>query len=136
MAATTANKRLDEEVVVWLSTVDPAGTPQPTPVWYLWTGSEVLIFSQPRTAKLRNLRGNPHASVHLNSTRSGGGIVVLTGVAEIAGPSAEELAAYDEKYASHIEGLGMTAERFHASYSVPIRLKPEKTRGLGPVQPR
>jgi PPOX class probable F420-dependent enzyme len=130
MAAGTASKRLDEEVVVWLSTVDPAGTPQPTPVWFLWTGSEVLIFSQPRTAKLRNLRGNPRASVHLNSTPRGGGIVVLTGVAEIAEPSTEELAAYDEKYASHIEGLGMPAKDFHASYSVPIRLRPEKTRGF------
>lgn len=126
----TGNGRLDDETVVWLTTVNGSGTPQPTPVWFLWTGSEVLIFSEPGKAKLRNLRGNPRASVHLNSTPRGGGIVVLSGVAEIAEPSAEELAAYDEKYADDIKRLGMTAAAFHASYSVPIRLRPEHMRGL------
>jgi PPOX class probable F420-dependent enzyme len=126
----TGNGRLDGETVVWLTTVDRSGTPQPTPVWFLWTGAEVLIFSEPGKAKLRNLRGNPHASVHLNSTPRGGGIVVLSGVAEIAEPTAAELAAYDEKYADDIKRLGMTAEGFHASYSVPIRLRPDRTRGL------
>jgi PPOX class probable F420-dependent enzyme len=126
----TGNGRLDDETVVWLTTVNGAGTPQPTPVWFLWTGSEVLIFSEPGKAKLRNLSGNPRASVHLNSTPRGGGIVVLSGVAEIAEPSAEELAAYDEKYADDIKRLGMTAADFHASYSVPIRLRPQHTRGL------
>ncbi len=126
----TGNGRLDDETVVWLTTVNGAGTPQPTPVWFLWTGSEVLIFSEPGKAKLRNLSGNPRASAHLNSTPRGGGIVVLSGVAEIAEPSAEELAAYDEKYADDIKRLGMTAADFHASYSVPIRLRPQHTRGL------
>ena len=32
-------RRLDEEVVAWLTVVDGAGTPQPAPIWFLWDGS-------------------------------------------------------------------------------------------------
>ena len=43
-------RRLQEEVVVWLTTVDASDTPQPRPVWFLWEGETFLIYSQPDTA--------------------------------------------------------------------------------------
>ncbi|MCB7137648.1 TIGR03667 family PPOX class F420-dependent oxidoreductase [Cellulosimicrobium marinum] len=128
-----AAERLGDERVVWLVTVDPHGTPQPTPVWFLWNeAGEVVLQSQPRTAKLRNLRANPRGAVHLNSTRSGGDVAVLTGAAAIddAGLSAAERAAYDAKYADDIRGLGMTPDGFHADYSVTVRFRPERLRGF------
>ena len=31
-------ERLENEHVVWLTTVAADGTPQPSPVWFLWDG--------------------------------------------------------------------------------------------------
>ncbi len=40
-------RQLDDERVVWLTTVAPSGTPAPTPVWFLWHDDEILISSEP-----------------------------------------------------------------------------------------
>ncbi|GAA1727351.1 hypothetical protein GCM10009809_23840 [Isoptericola hypogeus] len=128
-----AADRLGKEDVVWLVTVDPRGVPQPTPVWFWWDGDgELVIKSQPATAKLRNLRANPGVAVHLNSTPSGGDVVVLTGegLVDETGLSAPERAGYDAKYARGIRGLGMTPDEFHADYSVTVRVRPRRLRGF------
>jgi hypothetical protein len=63
---------------------------------------------------------------------SGGDVGVVNGTARIdAEPiGGDALAAYNAKYAAGITGLGMTADEFHASYSVLIRITPEKLRGF------
>ena len=33
-------ERLVDEQVIWLTTVGADGTPQPNPVWFLWTPEE------------------------------------------------------------------------------------------------
>ena len=38
-------RRLREEHLIWLTTVDAFGTPQPNPVWFLWDGDTVLIYN-------------------------------------------------------------------------------------------
>jgi PPOX class probable F420-dependent enzyme len=40
-------RRLADETIGWLVTVDAEGTPQPSPVWYLWDGETILIYSNP-----------------------------------------------------------------------------------------
>ena len=37
-----AARRLREEEVIWLVTVGQDGTPQPSPVWFLWKGGRRL----------------------------------------------------------------------------------------------
>jgi hypothetical protein len=32
-------RRLREDTTAWLTLADPAGTPQPAPVWFLWDGA-------------------------------------------------------------------------------------------------
>jgi PPOX class probable F420-dependent enzyme len=125
-------RQLDDEVVVWLTTVAGSGTPAPTPVWFLWYGEEILISSQPEKAKLRNISARPNVAANFNATHSGGDVGVLTGTAVIdeKGLSDDERAAYNAKYAEPIAGLGMTREQFHDSYSVLIRITPEKLRGF------
>jgi PPOX class probable F420-dependent enzyme len=125
-------RQLDDEIVVWLTTIAKSGTPEPTPVWFLWSNGELLISSQPGKAKLRNIAARPRVSVNFNATHSGGDVGVLTGDAVIdeKGLTEEELAAYNTKYGDPIRGLGMTADEFHASYSVLIRISPDKLRGF------
>ncbi|MER7247355.1 TIGR03667 family PPOX class F420-dependent oxidoreductase [Kribbella sp. NPDC000426] len=125
-------RQLDDERVVWLTTVAPSGTPAPTPVWFLWHENELLIGSEPDKAKLRNIAAHPQVSLNFNATHTGGDVGVITGTAviESAPIGGAELAAYNAKYAEDIAGLGMTPDQFHASYSVLIRITPRKLRGF------
>jgi PPOX class probable F420-dependent enzyme len=125
-------KRLADEQVVWLTTVDSSGAPQPNPVWFLWDGQTALIYSQPDQAKIRNIERSGRATLNFNSDFHGGDVVVLTGTAQIetAAPPVDQNQAYVEKYADGIASINMTPESFAASYSVPIRVTPTKLRGF------
>ena len=125
-------RRLAGEQVVWLVTVDAFGMPQPVPVWFLWDGQSVLIYSQPNQAKIRNIERTGHASLHFNSDPHGGDVVVLTGAATIepTTPPADANADYIEKYADGIASINMTPESFASAYSVPLRVTPTKLRGF------
>lgn len=131
LGARTA-ERLAQERVVWLTTVDPSGTPQPTPVWHVTSGADVVILSEPGKAKLRNAAANPRAALHFNATDAGWDVQVLTGrlVLDPDGLTADERARYDEKYTEAIAGLGMSLEQFHAAYSQVLRFTPERLRGF------
>lgn len=131
-----AARRLREEEIGWLVTADAAGTPQPSPVWFLWEegaagDGSILVYSQPDAPKLRNIAANPRVALHLDGDGRGGDIVVLTGTArhDAAAPAATEVPAYLAKYGDGISRIGMDPAGFAAAYSAPIRLTPEKLRG-------
>ncbi len=124
-------QRLAEEVVIWLTTVRPSGMPDPSPVWFLWDGDTLLIYSQPNKQKLRNIARNPNVALNFNSTPDGGDVVVITGTARVdeQAPPAHQLPAYVQKYAAEIVNIGMTNQSFAQSYSVAIRITPTGVRG-------
>jgi PPOX class probable F420-dependent enzyme len=112
-------------------TVGPAGAPAPVPVWFLWDGESILVYSQPDTPKLRNIAANPRVALHLNDDGRGSDIVTVSGRARVSDdPTAERMPAYVAKYAELIAGNGWTPESFAADYSVPIRIEPRRVRGF------
>ena len=119
-----ADRRLRDELIGWLVTVNPAGAPVPVPVWFLWDGvGDLLIYSRPNTAKLRNIAAGPRVSVHLDGDGTGGDVVVVSGQARISeDPGADSVPAYVEKYEQRISRNGWTPAAFAADYSVPIRV--------------
>lgn len=125
-------RRLQEEIVIWLTTVRADGTPQPSPVWFLWDGATILIYSRPETPKVRNIGHNPRVALAFDSDGRGGNIVILTGRAVIdrSTPPATQVPAYLDKYRAGIASIGMTPERFAAAYSVPVRVTPAHLRGF------
>ena len=126
-----AQERLDTEKVVWLTTVRPDGTPEPNPVWFHWDGMGIVLRSQDNL-KVRNIKANPNVALNFDSDGSGGGIVVIRGLARIAGEDdfAAIRDAYFAKYGQDIESLGMTPEGMAASYSVTIVIEPTRLRGF------
>ena len=66
-------RQLDDEQVLWLTTVGKSGTPAPTPVWFLWHDGEILISSQPDKAKLHNIAARPQVALNFNATHTRGG---------------------------------------------------------------
>ncbi|MFF0491389.1 TIGR03667 family PPOX class F420-dependent oxidoreductase [Nocardia sp. NPDC003482] len=125
-------ERLGKEALGWLTTVGPSGTPQPNPVWFLWHGGELLVFSRPDQAKLRNIAANPRVALNLNSGPDGGDIVVLTGAARIdpSGATADEIDSYTSKYRENMDRLKYTPEGFYGDYSTLIRIVPDRVRGF------
>ena len=123
-------RRLDEEVVAWLTVVDGAGTPQPAPIWFLWDGESALIYSLTGAKRLAHRRARPRVALHLNGDGQGSDIVVLTGEivedpARLRWPQPRLLR---EVRRAHHVGMG-SAEAFDAQYSVPLRFTPRRVRG-------
>jgi PPOX class probable F420-dependent enzyme len=127
-----AARHLEDDQIVWLTTVGPDGTPQPSPVWFLWDGGTVLIRSQAATPKVRNIEQRPRVSLSFNCTPNGGDVVILTGDASVdTGAAADNLdPAYVDKYAGGLQSIGMTPDTFAQEYSVPIRVRPTSLRSF------
>jgi PPOX class probable F420-dependent enzyme len=118
-------RRLREELVVWLTTVTPAGAPLPRPVGFLWDGGELVsMYSQPG-ARVRNIAANPRVTLNFDGDGSGGDIVVLSGIAQADpdAPAADAVPAWLEKYAAQMDRAGMTPASFAGRYSVPVRIR-------------
>ncbi len=125
-------KRLEEESVIWLTTVTPAGQPLPVPVWFLWDGdAEVLIYSRPNTPKLRNIANHPKVALNFDSDGSGGNIVQFDGEAheDTEASLATGVDAFIDKYREGIDRIGMTPDSFATTYSAAIRVRLKKLRG-------
>lgn len=125
-------RRLREETIIWLTTVRADGRPQPSPVWFLWDGETVLIYSQPGKPKVRNIAANPRVALHFDGNGKGGDIVVFDGEARVDpdAPPSNEIPELVEKYRQGIARLGGTPESFAREYSVAIRVTPAKVRGF------
>jgi PPOX class probable F420-dependent enzyme len=126
-----AERRLRQELIIWLTSVSPADTPQPSPVWFLWDGETVLVYSRPDTPKLRNIERHPTVALHLDGNGQGGDIVVLTGEARVVTdvPPANQIPEYVTKYRTAIARIGMSPETFARAYSVAIRVTPTRIHG-------
>ena len=124
-------RHLEDDRIIWLTTVGPDGTPQPSPVWFLWDGEVALIYSQPTAPKLRNIGRHPQVSLNFNCTPSGGDVVILAGDSWIdtEAPPASEMPAYVEKYMQGLREIGLTPDAFAQSYSVALRVRPTALRG-------
>ncbi len=130
---TRVQRRLDEEIVIWLTTQGSDGTPQPSPVWFLAEpDGHVLIYSQRDKPKVRNIEARPAVALSFNTTPSGGDVVIFAGEARIDrdAPTASDNPAYVEKYRESIERLGYTPQQFADEYAVPIRIRLTKLRGF------
>ena len=131
---THAAERVREEYVIWLTTTGSDGTPQPRPVWYVWDNDGFLIYTQPNAAKLRHIARNPKVALNFDSG-DGEDVVVVLGEAAVD-PSAlppNKHVGYLTKYHEGILDIEMTDESYATSFSVAIRIKPTKLRGLDPL---
>jgi PPOX class probable F420-dependent enzyme len=123
---------LRDQYVIWLTTVDANGTPQPRPVWFIWQEDAFLIFSQAKAHKVAQIKKNPKVALNFNTDETGDKhVIVFTGEAFLDAecPPAHQVPAYFEKYKEGIAGLEMTPEEFSAEYSVAIKIRPAEVRG-------
>jgi PPOX class probable F420-dependent enzyme len=116
-------KHLVNDKIVWLTTVTPSGRPAPRPVWFLWDGTGVIVYSLPGGAKIKHIAANDQVSLHFNSTAGGGDVVVLSGRAEViqGAPPPSAVPGMLDKYLESITSMGYTQE-WYDSYNTAIRV--------------
>ena len=116
-------KHLVSDQIVWLTTVTPTGRPAPRPVWFVWDGTAVTIYSLPDGAKMKHVAANDHVSLHFNCSPGGGDVVVLSGRAEVlqGAPPPSEFPGMLDKYLPQIQAMGYTQEWYDA-YDTAIRV--------------
>ena len=127
-----AKRYLEEEYIIWFTTVSADLTPQPRPVWFIWEDSSFLIFSRPDAHKVTHVQGHPNVALHFNTDATGDqDVIVFLGRAQIVSDAlpAHEIPAYFEKYRTGMADLNMTPGEFSREYSVAIRVTPTKVRG-------
>jgi PPOX class probable F420-dependent enzyme len=124
-----ALERMQSATAAWLTTVTPEGQPQSMPVWFIWDGTEILVYGDHRAKRNRNLDSNPRVSFHLPDNGDGQDIVTLEGTVRVDPdlPLPSGNAAYMAKYSGWIDGMGGPAQ-FDQIYSMPLRITP--TRGV------
>ena len=123
-------RRLDDEVVIWMTTVNTNGQPQTSVVWYWWDGEEFLIYSLDPTSRLTNLAKNRNVALNFDGNSRGGDIVTIEGVATIDpnAPSAAEMNDYVGKYGRRMNRGWGSPEGFAKKYPTAIRVRPVRVR--------
>ena len=125
--------RLATDHIGWLTTVRPDGSPHAVPVWFLWHDGRLLVMSEPRTAKVTNVRRGSPALLHLHTREDGNGVVVLSGPAVVSDRTSTEWLpeigeAYTAKYAEAMLAYGMGLEGIAAKFCVVLELGPTDLR--------
>ncbi|HEY1590678.1 MAG TPA: TIGR03667 family PPOX class F420-dependent oxidoreductase [Solirubrobacteraceae bacterium] len=124
--------RLAEEIVVWRTTVDAGGTPQPNPVWFVWEGETVLVYNLNGAARISHIQARPRVALHFNNGDGHRDAVVLLGTAAIVDdvPSADEHKSFIGKYRDHQVKIGMDPCWYAETFTVPMRIFPTTARGM------
>jgi PPOX class probable F420-dependent enzyme len=124
------NKRLMEDEVIWFTTVSPNGTPSPNPLWFYWDGEIIVVYSQPESYRVRNIKLNPKVSLNLEGADVlGNNVIIINGEATLYPGYKKLYPGYLEKYIRLESSLQMKVEDMVTAYSVEIRVKPLKVRG-------
>lgn len=81
-----------------LGTIRRDGSPQASPVWYLWTGTSFLVSTIQATAKWANLRRDPRCSVCVDDPDTGRMVVAYGRAVLHLGPVEGRTRPLVEKY--------------------------------------
>jgi len=125
-------RRLREEQIIWLITVDAHNTPQPRPVWFHWDGRDILIFSQTGAAKVRHIQHNPNVALNFNTDSKGDEVGVMIGEARIQAEAlpANRMRNYLRKYSQGLQDIGLTVAEMKAEYPVILLVNLVSLRGF------
>lgn len=126
-------RRLREEQVIWITTIDKDETPQPNPVGFLLQDdNSILIYNMAKANRINHVTDRPRVALHFDGDGSGGDIVIFTGTASRADdiPPPHENQAWVAKYGDGMARRSGSAEKFSQDFPVPLRIEIIRTRGV------
>lgn len=117
---------LDAPGIAHMATIGPDGTPHTSPVWYEWTGDDLLISHTKDRQKYRNLQRDPRFSVSILDPNNAYRFLEIRGTAEITDdPDAELIHRLAKKYMGKDRYPDEVGER------VVIKMNPTKVVAYG-----
>jgi len=120
-------ERLQQEEIIWFITVNPRGVPVPNPVWFYWDGECIIVYSQPESFRVRNIKNNPHVALTLQGVDGlGNHVVIINGEAVLGFENKRIPDVYWSKYAKLLQS--MNPQEMTAAYNVEIRVRPARVR--------
>jgi PPOX class probable F420-dependent enzyme len=129
----SVRRRVQEDYLLWLTTVDRNGMPQPAPVWFWWdeAASSFLVYNQTHARRLNFVSRNSQVALNFDGYGTGSGIIVFTGSAQISASDspADQHPQYLAKYRHWMTSKFGSPEQFAAEYSVAMRIYPTRVRG-------
>ena len=129
-AGAAALQRLETELMGWMTTTDPDGQPQSSPIWFLWRDGEVVVYSRTRAPRNANVEANPRVAFNLNTDADGEAVVTMEGLARIdlGLPPCSEDRPFQAKHRHMLDRYGWTPEWHAGAYPVAIVITPTRWR--------
>lgn len=126
-------ERLARDPILWLGTTRPDGRPHVIPIWFVWDGAAISLYSKPNAQKVRNLEHNPSAMVAVGEPEEEMDVELIEGRAEVLpSPTADLITpAYFEKYRAFMSASGLTPEVYAQTYSKAVQIRPTRFLGWG-----
>lgn len=108
----------------WLTTINPDGSPQVSPVWGVVWSEALCFFTSQTTVKARNIARDSRTTIHLESAED---VVIIRGSADDLGEPVRHREIMDA-LATKYNRLGDTdyLPKNNDSYNVLFRLRPHK----------
>jgi PPOX class probable F420-dependent enzyme len=128
--AAWAREHIEIDIVAWLTTVAPDGRPQSSVISFLRERGTILFYSEPDTAKLRNIAASPLVSFNLQSDGFGDHYLTIEGTAaiDLGVPPSDQHQAYYAKYLEPHAHWEMDPADVARDFSVPVRITPVRVR--------
>ncbi|HST09370.1 MAG TPA: pyridoxamine 5'-phosphate oxidase family protein [Terriglobales bacterium] len=78
-----AQELLASKIPARLAYIWPDGTPRVVPIWFHWTGSELVMGTPPKAPKLKALAKNPKVSLTIDSNDFPNKVLLIRGSARM-----------------------------------------------------
>ena len=123
-------RHLEEDELIWFTSVTPRGMPSPNPVWFYWDGEIILVYSQPASYRVRNLRKNAQVALTFEGADAlGNEFIVIQGEASLRPGNQSIPAGYWAKYEKFLPDISLSVKQMIQDNSVEIRVNPLRARG-------
>jgi PPOX class probable F420-dependent enzyme len=127
----TIRQALERDPIVWVGTTRPDGAPHLVPLWFVWDGNAVLVFSKPGAQKVRNIRADPRVMLAVGRPDASFDVELVEAIAELPSPPVRLPDAFVTKYEQAARDAGIGLDRFRREYAQPIRIRPTRWLGWG-----
>ena len=119
---------LRQTLVAVLGTTNRNGTPHLIPIWFTWEDGAAYMFTSRTSAKWRNIRARPYASLCVDRRDPPYAAVILSGViTEVDRPVYEVVNSMALRYYGEKEGSEFAnTYRDNSSSTVAFRLTPDR----------
>jgi PPOX class probable F420-dependent enzyme len=115
---------LEDERVVWLSTVGEDGCPHLVPTWFWWDGEDLLLWSKPNAVKVRNVRANPRLMIAVGHPDEDFAVGLIEATAALDDAPVPD--AFFAKYAADLGEAALDPDGYRALYTQAVRVTPTR----------